>query len=155
MNLFLCLPYASILLSSSLVCPPFSPPWCILHFPLPGVFSIFPSLVCSPSGLSLYHKDMNHMEREKSGIPSSHPRSRPLPNPSATVFVSNVSENHTPCMPYIQSLHIILRCAPPCCYFQLEYSVSWQKIKDVFKVAGKYTYICMTYVCVIIIKAFA
>eukprot|EP00731_Ephydatia_muelleri_P010957 Em0005g1543a len=60
-------------------------------------------------GRKLYlRKDMNHYEREKSGIPSSRPRAKPLPNPSATVFVSN-----------------------------LEYSVSWQKIKDVFKVAGR------------------
>lgn len=60
-------------------------------------------------GRKIYlRKDMNHVEREKQGIPTSRPRARPLPNPSSTVFVSN-----------------------------LEYSVGWQKIKDVFKVAGR------------------
>ena len=43
-------------------------------------------------GFFFFKKDMNHYEREKSGIPSSRPRAKPLPNPSATVFVSNVRE---------------------------------------------------------------
>ena len=50
------------------------------------------------------HKDMNHIERERSGIPSTRPRARPIPNPSATVFVSNVSE---PCVLYFIHLFCI------------------------------------------------
>lgn len=51
---------------------------------------------------------MNHREREKTGVSSYPGRGKPLPNPDATVFVGN-----------------------------LDYAITWQKLKDVFKVAGK------------------
>ncbi|CAI8005601.1 Heterogeneous nuclear ribonucleoprotein M [Geodia barretti] len=53
-------------------------------------------------------------DREKAGIAPSNPKLRPPPNPSATVFVAN-----------------------------LDYSLTWQKLRDIFRVAGKIVHVDM------------
>ncbi len=76
---------------------------------------------------------MRHEEREREGIPSTggaH-RSRAPVNPSTTVFVANVSP------------HTVYYCGnssrgnDDVVTSQLDYNVTWQKLKDVFKVAGE------------------
>ena len=70
-------------------------------------------------------------DREKAGIAPSNPKLRPPPNPSATVFVANVSgEKQT----LFFTSHII---SLSLCVLQLDYSLTWQKLRDIFRVAGK------------------
>lgn len=51
-----------------------------------------------------------------------------MPNPSCTIFVGNVSE------------HFLVAPCATClslCVLQLDYNVTWQKLKDIFKVVGR------------------